>query len=81
MYDMLSDQSKVYISRGEFIDKHRDFARKYIIDNFEILEVINQGQTASVYYRLELTRIGGGIEIQDKRIHLVKEKDKWKIDY
>ena len=81
MYDMLSDQSKTYISRGEFIDQHQDFARKYIIDDFEILEVISQGQTAIVYYRLELTRIDGGIDIQDKRICLVKEKDKWKIDY
>lgn len=81
MYDMLSDQSKTYISRGEFIDQQRDFARKYIINDFQILEVISHGQTAIVHYRLELTRIGGSIEIQDKRIHLSKEKAKWKIDY
>lgn len=81
MYEILSEQSKIYISRREFIDQHQDFARKYIIDDFEILEVISQGQTATVHCRLELIRIGGGNEIQDKRIYLVKEKAKWKIDY
>lgn len=81
MYDMLSDQSRIYISRGEFVDRHRDYARKYIIDDFDILEVVNHGQAATVYYRLGLTRIGAGSETQDRRLHLAKEKDQWKINY
>ncbi len=81
MYDMLSDQSKTHISRGEFIDKHRNFARKYIIDDFDILEIVNRGQTAAVYYRLELTRVGGGLETQSKYMCLIKEREQWKIDY
>ena len=81
MYDLLSDQSRTYISRGEFIDQHRDFAREYIIDDFDILEAVKHGQTATVYYRLELIRIGAGSETQNNRLHLVKEKDQWKIDY
>jgi len=81
MYDILSDQSKIYISRGEFIDEHQDFARQNIIEGFAILEVINYGQTATIYYRLDLFSTENGSKSINKKIILVIENIQWKIDF
>jgi len=74
MYSLLSDQSKAYITRGEFINEHRNFARKFIMQDFEITEITNSGQTACVYYRLYLTCVGSGESvIKSAKLILVKE--------
>ena len=80
MYDFLSDQSKDYISRGEFIAEHRDFAREFIINSFEIIETINRGQTARVYYRLYLTRTGSGESVtKSGKLDLIRKNGEWRI--
>lgn len=81
MYDLLSSRSKQYISRGEFIDCHRDFARRYIIERHSIVETINLGQTAIVRYELTLTGINRPSKYQTGKLELVKENDLWRIEY
>ena len=81
MYDMLSEQSKNYVSKTDFISWHQEFRDKYIIERFEITGVENQSQTASVEYRLQLTAIGGTSKARDCRIRLIKEAGSWSVEY
>jgi len=81
MYDMLSEQSKNYVSRTEFIAWHQEFRDKYIIERFEIMAVENQGQRARVEYRLDLTEIGGGPKMKNGLIRLAIYTGHWEIDY
>ena len=81
MYTMLSVNSKQFISRGEFIDNHRDFARQYIIERYSIIETIDQGQTSEIYYELTLTGIDRPSKYLKGKLDLVLINDRWSIDY
>lgn len=81
MYDMLSKQSKNYVSRIEFVAWHQEFRDKYIIERFEITAVENKGQRARVEYRLDITEIGGGPKMKNGLIRLAIYTGQWEIDY
>jgi hypothetical protein len=81
MYALLSVHSKQFISQGEFIDDHRDFARQYVIERYSIIETIDLGQTAIVNYELALTGIGRPSKYQTGKLELVKENNLWCIEY
>lgn len=80
MYAQLCRESKSFISQGEFIDYYKDFARKSIIQDFEITEIVHTGRTARVYYRLYLTRIGSGeSNIISSILDFYDEDHIWKV--
>jgi hypothetical protein len=80
MYDLLSGRSKQFISKSEFIDEYRDFARHYAIERYSTIETINLGRTAVVSYELTLTGIGIPSKYKRGSLNLVKEKGRWLID-
>jgi hypothetical protein len=82
MYELLSRESKSYISRGEFKDQYRNFAREFIFQDFEIIGTIHTGRTARVEYRLQLTKVGSGESISKRGlIDFIIDCDEWKIFY
>ena len=83
MYEMLSKESKEYISKEEFIKRYKNIYSAIGSNSIKIDFVEDKKQSDSLeeYFKLSMNTIAGNLEFDNVKVSLVKEDDNYKIKW
>src|SRR5699024_4724018 len=80
MYSMLSEESKEYISEEDFINRYTNIYDGIDARDISINMKDSEKDKETIEFSLDMVTLGGEIS-QDYQAKMVKDKDKWTVDW